>query len=176
MVLKKVLLILCLSLLSFNLFTAIEEENYFSMPASKLVKRLISQNSEIQSMAFYELRRRDPICPETGSYAEFANEFKIWEVIECPPGKNKPPVYLVLYDYQYELSDPGQNYETPAREIFEKKRDKTALKWENNININAFDSAGSDLEIPGCPKIHHGVIADINGDGLIEIVDTFQEK
>ncbi|HLP59216.1 MAG TPA: hypothetical protein VK186_10320, partial [Candidatus Deferrimicrobium sp.] len=178
MVFKKFFLILWLLFFSFslNLFTAVEEDDYSSMAASNLVKRLMSQNPGIRSMAFYELRRRYPLCPETRSYAEFAKDIKIWEVIECPPGKNKPPVYLVLFDLQYESSYPGQDYRTPAREIFEKKRDKTGLKWENNINITAFDSAGGDLKIPGCHEIHHGVIADINGDGLIEVVDTFLEN
>ena len=102
MTLKRILLILwfSFSLLSPHLISTMGEGDYTSMKGSKLVKLLISGNREIRHMAFYELQRRQ--CPEVWkSYAEFKKSHKILEVIVSPSGPDRPPVYLVLYDYDY---------------------------------------------------------------------------
>jgi hypothetical protein len=147
------------------------EEDYTSIKGSKLVKLLISQNREIRGMAFYELQRRQ--CPQGWeSYTEFKKNYKIFEVIVCPTGPYRPPVYLVLYDYDYWSSFPDQYYSIPDREIFEKDQDKTGLVWKNNIRIATFDSTGGSLEIPcGSDGLYHGVIADFKQfkDRLAEI-------
>lgn len=176
MALNKALLILWLSfsLLSLELIPAKKEKDYSSLAGSKLVKLLRSRNQDIRSRAFYELLHRQ--CPQDG-YEEFKKNYRIYEIIVCPSGQNSLPLYLVLYDYW--ASDPRHYYSLPPREIFEKNQDKThqqcQLKWKTNMFLAVFDSQGGGMEIPGFRKVHRGVIADINGDGYIEVVDAARD-
>lgn len=163
-------------LLSPHLISTQEERDYTDFKGSQLVKLLISQNREIRHLAFYELRRR--LCPQVRkSYTEFKKKYKIVEAIVCPTGKERAPVYLVLYDYDFWSSDPDRYYSIPDREIFEKDQEITGLAWKDNISISAFDSAGGNIEIPGGSNgLYSGVIADINGDGFIEMVDIQRSR
>ena len=163
------------SFISPHLISTMRESDYTSMKGSKLVKLLTSQDLEIRGMAFYELQRRQ--CPARGSYAEFKENYKIFKVIVCPTGPDKPPIYLVLYDYDYRSSFPDQYYSIPDPEIFEKDQDKTGLVWKSNIGITIYDSTGGRVEIP-CEGagFYHSIIADINGDGFIELVDARRSR
>ena len=144
-----------------------------------LVKKLLDPKT--RSRAFYELRRRagkgeyeedDWKMPDYDSFIE--NHYDP-EVVVCPQEGGKPPIYVVLYgflsrdsvslDDGYQITDPSQLF--PPLETAPKKR-----SWDIAA-IDAFTATGRRVAPFGghnCLE-KQGILADINGDGLVERVE-----
>ena len=132
-----------------------------------LVRRL--EDRKARAAAFSELVRR------AGDEEESASREPV-DVIRCPQGEGKPPLHIVLTklnarpasnagfrEYGYPVDDPEELFRPPPRSALQKRSD-----WV----IFAFTQGGKAvMPFDGDNMISDGVIADINGDGLIERAD-----
>jgi len=133
-----------------------------------LVRALLDEGT--LARAHYELRRRaDPDCPETSS--DFVRQNRDPEVVVCPQGADRPPVYLVLYESGYEYVDFDRYVIGNPIELFPDLRTSRLgrLAKRNDLSIDAFTAKGTVVRpFEGNNVLERGIIADLNGDGLVE--------
>ena len=142
---------------------------------SELVQLLISGDQVWRDYAFFELKKRTSCPGAWKNIDEFGKLHPILEVIEYPGGKEQDPVVLVIHEEKYIDDEPElEEYaDNNLLELFERDQKDCALKWRFNLSITAYDSMGEEVKPFGDrTNIYHGVIADINGDGFLERVDT----
>jgi hypothetical protein len=136
-----------------------------------LIKRLLDDKTRLA--AFRELAK--------GSDDDESWRRTSAEVIVCPQGEGKDPIYMVLtpfsygsYSYAgrhagYPVADPGGLFGPPPERPIppHAKFDK-----RDNLIIYAFTAEGqSVMPFHGDNMLDQGLIADINGDGLVERAD-----
>ncbi len=139
------------------------------LPGDILVSMLLDE--ELRSEAYYELeRRRNP--NHWKDYNDFySHEYNlIDEVIICPQVSGKPPIYMVVNKwfsdvdttFGYSPSDPEKLF--PRTEKHLKRKDAP---------FDLFTVEGKSIEPYGCGyMVDEGFIGDLNGDGLIELVEN----
>jgi hypothetical protein len=140
----------------------------------ELVERL--QNPKTRLPAFRELARR--------SDEATVGELNSAEVIVCPQGTAKKPVYIVLSNFEpgrgtCHLRQPGYSAEKPE-ELFGPPPEPAEhpiyphgrLDRRSDLVIYAFTHDGKQIApFGGNNMLESGMIADLNGDGLIERAD-----
>jgi hypothetical protein len=137
-----------------------------AVSGADLVRRL--EDRKARAAAFGELALR------TGDEQDASLELA--DVIICPQGEGKPPLHVVLRklharptsnadfrEYGYPVEDPEELFRPPSRCVLQKR---------NELVIFAFVQDGKAvMPFGGNNMLDDGIIADINGDGLIERAD-----
>jgi len=146
-------------------------KEFWQMSGSDLVQNLL--NNGTCSEAFYELWRRANRHEDAG-YKSFLESHYDPEVVVCPQAEGEPPIYLVLYgflskrslfrDEDYDIADPQELFDTIEGSFFK--------NWEMAA-IAAFAHDGKMIQPFGHSTVLEapGMIADINGDGVVERAD-----
>ena len=139
----------------------------------ELIARLQEANTRLA--AFRELAR--------SGGKEKPEELDSAEVISCPQSEGKKPVYVVLTNFSwrppYESRYSGDPNDRPE-ELFGPRpaaaevpiASSGRLAKRSNLVIYAFAGDGSVIHpFGGDNMMEHGIIADLNSDGLIERAD-----
>ncbi|MFA6035245.1 MAG: hypothetical protein WC889_20280, partial [Myxococcota bacterium] len=143
----------------------------------ELVKKLIDEKT--RAKAFYELWRRGNAKEDKG-YDEFVKKHYDPEVVVCPQGDGKPPLYAVLYGFLEKngyVSD--EDYELPnPSELFPPDGSHDKPRTRREVEMAVFTSEGKHIFPFGCQgdKVLSGfqipsIFDDINGDGLVELAE-----
>ncbi len=137
-----------------------------AVSGADLVRRL--EDRKARAAAFSELALR--AGDKQGAYCQLV------DVIICPQGEGKAPLHVVLTnlyarptsnadfrEYGYPVEDPEELFRPPPRCVLRKR---------DGLVIFAFTQDGKAvMPFRGNNVLSDGVIADINGDGLIERAD-----
>ncbi len=148
------------------------DEDLSAVPGDRLVQRLAS--TETRARAFHELCRRDN--PKTeADFADFLERHYDPERIICPQGDGLPPLHVVVYGfaarsgYVGQLAYPCANLEI----LFPPAEGTCRMPNRRRLGLRIFASDGTMLWPFGKRGTLEpwGLVADINGDGLVERVD-----
>jgi hypothetical protein len=150
-----------------------EQDGFAKFSGKQLVEQLADDKN--RPRAFYELLRR----AEPGKHPDF----KAFEVdhynsrlLVCPQEKPRPPIYLVLYGFLSQTeTKSGPNYYLVRKpdELFPPPNPDRAVAAEKEPAIAAFTAEGRLVKPFGSNSVLNGdTLADINGDGIIERVDS----
>lgn len=134
-----------------------------------LIQKLLNTNS--CSSAFYELWRRNKPDKDDG-YQSFLEDHYDLEVIPCPQGKEKSPIYVVLYGFEGKYS-LQEDYEIPNPSQLFPRSGGQGQERNETVAIEAFTSDGKRIEPFGgnnCLE-ESAIMADINGDVFVERAD-----
>ncbi|HKP03346.1 MAG TPA: hypothetical protein VJU77_08265 [Chthoniobacterales bacterium] len=150
-----------------------EQARFANLSGRELVQRLT--DDEQRPRAFYELWRR----AEPRKHADFKTfEASHYDstLLVCPQEKPRPPIYLVLSCFEdgtkTESSNDSYAVKNP-RELFPPVPPSPGGAAGKEQAICAFTADGRVLRPFGNdPILSSGTLADINGDGLIERVDS----
>jgi len=104
------------------------------------------------------------------------------EVIVCPQGEGQEPIYIVLTPFAYALragrhdgypvADPDGLFGPPPMPLEQPMSPHARFQKRDDLVIHAFCAEGeSILPFGGDNMLSGGVIADLNGDGLVERAD-----
>ena len=137
-----------------------------------LIQKLLDTNS--CSSAFYELWRRNARDKDV-DYEAFLEKHYDPEVVLCPQGNEKPPIYVVLYGFlSKETFSAQEDYEIPNQsELFPPSGGHGRERNWKMPAIEVFTSEGERITPFGgnnCLE-ESGIMADINGDGFVERAD-----
>jgi hypothetical protein len=149
-----------------------EQASFAKRSGKELVQQLADDKK--RPRAFYELLRR----AEPSKYPEFA-AFEVGhynsKLVICPQENPRPPIYLVLYGF-LELMETGysrDNYQVKnPRELFPPATNDSGTAAVQEPAIHAFTADGRVVHPFGGDTVLKGTLADINGDGIIERVDS----
>ena len=135
-----------------------------SPTGEQLVERL--KDPARRSAAYFELVRR--AGKEKVTEAEFSAGHRNPELVICPQGEGKPPIYLMLADFLPQRREAG-GFEGADEKLFPPKPADARKKKKL---IEAFTSAGTLITpFGGANVLDDGLCADLNGDGLVEMAD-----
>lgn len=147
----------------------LEQASFAKLSGKELVLQL--SDDKKRPRVFCELARR----AEPGEHADFSTfESKHYDLrlIVCPQEQPRAPIYLVLYGY-INLSESNGGYRVDkASELFPPVVNSGPA--EEEPAIQAFNSGGQEVKPFGGNNVlrRGGTLADINGDGIVERVDT----
>jgi len=136
----------------------------------ELVKELL--NKETRDRAFYELeRRRRPDRKESFEEFQKFESNRVQDVIVCDQGAGAPPLYLVLqYGFDsFSIAPSSRDYPPANGEKLFAPAYPSIRKREGVWDL--FTADGRWIE-RNDNYLSQGVLADINGDGFVERVDT----
>jgi DNA-binding transcriptional ArsR family regulator len=153
--------------------TDAEQVAFAKLSGKELIKQLADDKS--RPRAFFELLRR----AEPGKHADFKKfEFGHYNsrLLVCPQGKPQPPIYLVLYGFEggpeTESSSDAYVIKKPS-ELFPPTPPGPGGAAEMEPAICAFTAEGRVVRPFGHDTVlSHGTLADINGDEIVELVDS----
>lgn len=150
-----------------------EQASFANLSGKQLVEQLADDKN--RPRVFYELLRR----AEPGKHADFRT-FELTHynsrLVVCPQEKPKPPIYLVLYGFEgeeeTESSSNAYAVKKPS-ELFPPTPPGPGDAAEKEPAICAFTAEGHVLKPFGHDTVlSGGTLADINGDELVERVDS----
>jgi hypothetical protein len=109
-------------------------------------------------------------------FAAFQESHPSLDLVVCPQTGGQPPLYLMLHDLQGQSPHyawDGYRVEKPEELFKDDSKDSRFRSW-NGFAVEVFDHQGVRLDpFEGNTVFDDpGVLADINGDGLIERVDS----
>jgi hypothetical protein len=148
-----------------------EQASFAKLSGKELVQQLADDKK--RPRAFYELLRRT----EPGKYADF----KTFEVthynsrlVVCPQEKPRPPIYLVLYGFldQTETGSSDDYVVKKPSELFPPATSSPNGGAEKEPAIHGFTAEGRGVSPFDGNTVLTGTLADINGDEIIERVDS----
>lgn len=151
-----------------------DQSSFAKLSGKQLVEQLA--DDERRPRAFYELLRR----AEPGKHADFTTfegTHYNSRLLVCPQEKPRPPIYLVLYGFLdlTETGSSGDNYVVKnPRELFPPAATDSAGAAEKEPTIHAFTAEGRIVTPFGGNNVLTGTLADINGDEIIELVDSMR--
>jgi hypothetical protein len=143
---------------------------------SPLIRKLLDPATRMR--ALYELEDGQ----EDQSFAEFAEEHANLQVTRCPQRGSAPPLYVVSHDPEwrssrlvmsgdYDISKPDELFQTQRPASGTGGKGPTRLMDQS---LDGFHEDGRSFSpFDGHNMITDGYLADINGDGLIEKLDTY---
>jgi len=150
-----------------------EQVSFARLSGKELVAQLADDKK--RPRAFFELLRR----AEPGKHTDFKTfEAKHYNtrLVVCPSEKSQPPIYLVLYGF-LDRTETGSSFDEYSiknpSELFPPADPGPADPIEEEPAICAFTAEGRVVRPFGNNTIlEYGTISDINGDGVIERVDS----
>src|SRR5690349_14499819 len=113
-----------------------------------------------RDIAWAELERRRPpneLDEKTDAYIHLTR--RLVGVLPCPQ-REGPPLTLAIARYEAASESTSRNEEPPYGSSLERRSD---------LSLTLFTAAGERLQ--GVYGLTDGVLADLDGDGLIEIAD-----
>jgi hypothetical protein len=149
-----------------------EPEGFAALSGKELIAKL--QEKATRSRAYYELWRRANAKEDRG-YAELVDTHYDLEVVTCPQGKGRDPIYLVLHGFYSRANEyfPDDFYkiENPDT-LFGLLPESQSRKDGEEPAIDAFTAEGEQIDPFGGNNVLDGTLADVNGDGFMERVET----
>jgi hypothetical protein len=146
------------------------EQVAFAKLSGKELVQLLAHDKK-RPRAFYELMRR----AEPGKYADF-HTFEVTHynsrLVVCPQEKPRPPIYLVLYGFLDRSPTGSRDDYVVKSELFPPANTDPVGETEKEPAIRAFTAEGRDVTPFGNDTVLTGSLADINGDEIIERVDS----
>ncbi len=143
---------------------------------SPRIRQLLDPATRMQ--ALYELAGQ-----QTGeAFDEFAEEHANLQVTRCPQRGSTPPFYIVSHDPEWRSSRfiMHGDYEVPRPdELFQIRRPSSASGAQSPVRmldqvLKGYHENGKSFDpFRGDDMIADGYLFDINGDGLVEKLDTF---
>ena len=130
----------------------------------KLVELLTKD--ETRWPAFRELRRRSKAERESMALPQ---EDPGSEVVVCPQGAGKPPLYAVLYEFLPHYGEPGDYAISDAVKLFGRPARQLRKK---DLAIAVFRARGDEIRPFGGDNVLDGYLLDINRDGIVECVES----
>ncbi|HEV7406146.1 MAG TPA: hypothetical protein VGO11_24580 [Chthoniobacteraceae bacterium] len=127
------------------------------LSGQELVRMLPQEKSRLR--AYYELWRRSHEEEDDG-LEEFEEDHYDLNVIECPQGEGKPPVYVILHGFLG--SEPGEPPKKPPT-FADRLVPRKAMEA-----IDVITADGRLVDPFGGNNVLDGVMTDLNGDGLID--------
>lgn len=133
---------------------------------------LLLQQNETAPRAFHELSKRASSRTDP-DFAAFSENHYDLEVVPCPQGPGRDPLYLVLYGFLSKTSRSTRANEYPIAEPDQLFPSSLAPdgKRPHRPAIDAFTADGQRIQPFGGDNVLDGTLADINGDGLIERIE-----
>lgn len=143
---------------------------------SPRIRQLLDPATRMQ--AFFEMTGQRTGQP----FAEFAEEHPNLQVTRCPQRGSTPPFYIVSHDPEWRSSNVTLlgDYEIPRpHELFQIRRPSSAsggqgpVRMLDQVLYGYQENGKSFVPFHGSNLITDGYLFDINGDGLVEKLDTF---
>ena len=146
--------------------------DFTSLAGSELVELLT--NSSTAARAFHELWNRSHPSNQL-DFASFEADHYAPDVIACPQENGESPLTLVLYGFlPWERTSSDPRYETPhPEELFDPEGNPPPPRPWDLPAIAVYTTDGREIEPFGGDNCIDppGLIADLNGDGLVERAD-----
>lgn len=143
---------------------------------SPRIRQLLDPATRMQ--AFFEMTGQRTGQP----FAEFAEEHPNLQVTRCPQRGSAPPFYIVSHDPEWRSSRfvMHGDYEIPRpHELFQIRRPSSAsggkgpVRMLDQVLYGCQENGKSFVPFHGSNMITDGYLFDINEDGLVEKLDTF---
>ncbi len=130
------------------------------------------QDNATRDRALFELKRRATKRTHA-SFDDFLAGHHDVEVVVCPQGPRRDPIYLVLYDFHARRTRTlfGEYPPVPDPDTLFPTSRLPGQKRAQNPAIDAYAADGKRLKPFGGDNVLHGTLADINGDGRIERIE-----
>ena len=147
---------------------AVDPDTLRKTRPSHLVKLLTEEDTRLP--AFFELSHRAGLdTPD--SFDAFRLGCQNPQLVLCPQGEDKSPLYVVLYEHLHQYDHYEQLAYPPADRLFQPKDNGPVRLRE--VAIEAFTASGRYvMPFGGDNALDDGMMFDINRDGIIERADS----
>ncbi len=152
----------------------VRSRGFAALSGRELIAKLLEKEPR-SAWVCDELWRRANVKRRSRLSAEFVDTHYDLEVVTCPQGKGREPIYsrapwILQPGHEY-FPDDFYKIENPDT-LFGLLPESQSRKDGEEPAIDAFTAEGEQIAPFGGNNVLDGALADVNGDGLIERVES----